>query len=155
MMWKNYVDDRTKFDEVNLINIIEKCFYIVGNGATILNGYSYHRPIGGLVVYLPIEELSGMDCFAYRTVYLPDYNTTIGYENSRVSSPERNICDYLMYPDLLEADFYLLDAMEGYYDEFENFDKVYEMMEKLNIPREKLDDWIPYMWEGSNKFARD
>lgn len=40
--------------------------------------------------------------------------------------------------------------MEGYVEEYGNFDKVYEMMSLFNILKEKLDDLIPYMRQGSN-----
>lgn len=131
-----------------VINFLSNNYKVVGLGATILNGYSYVPCTCGLTIYTPVPELDGMSCIFRRMIYLEGYNTEIGYEESNISSPERNICDYLMYPEKLGAGSYLLDAMEGYEEEFGNFDKVYEMMEKFNIPREKLDEWMDSMWVG-------
>ena len=120
---------------------------VVGLGATILNGYSTVNPFGGLKFLAPCEELNGVYSSVFEYVYLNGYNNVIGYEESNVSSPERTICDYLMYPNELNAGLYLLNTLEGYEDEFGNFDKVYEMMDKLGIQRSELDKWIPFMWD--------
>lgn len=126
----------------------------VGDTANVLNGYSYANLRNGFQVYTPNKDLDNLVTSIRRFIYLPDYNTKIGIDHN-IPSPERVICDFLMYPDKLSSSLYLLDAMEGYVEEYGNFDKVYEMMSLFNIPKEKLDDFMPYMWQGSNCGAID
>lgn len=149
-MWKCITgcSDREFINSISYdkLNCIIQDNKVIGLGATILNGYSTINPFGGLKFLATCEELNGVSSSVFEYIYLSEYNETIGYEDSNISSPERNICDYLMYPKELGADLYLLDALEGYEDEFGNFDKVYEMMDKLNIKRSELDMWIPHMW---------
>lgn len=154
-MWENLMGcsiheykDNLSEDSINsVLNYISANYKVIGLGATILNGYSYIPCTCGLPIYTDVKELDGFSSLFRKMVYLENYNTSIGYEDSNISSPERNICDYLMYPKELGANLYLLDALEGYEDEFGNFDKVYEMMNELNIPKDKLDKWIPLMWD--------
>lgn len=154
-MWENlmgcntddYLNSLSEKSVDSIIEYIVSNYKVVGVGATILNGYSYIPCIYGLTIYTSVKDLNGFSSLLRKMVYLENYNSEIGYEESNVSSPERTICDYLMYPDELNAGLYLLDTLEGYEDEFGNFDKVYEMMNKLGIQRSELDKWIPYMWD--------
>ena len=137
----------------HLTNVIENNI-VVGSSATVLNGYAYGGINAPVTVLAENKILDGLATPLRYFVYLPDYDKTTGIRNN-ITNEERTICDFLMYPKELGIGLYLLDAMEGYEEEFGNFDKVYEMMNKFGIPREKLDEWIPHMWSGGNYCATD
>ena len=127
----------------------------VGIGATVLNGYSYYDPLGNMLFHTNCEILYGFDAKLFRMVHLPNYDMNVGYEEyCSVGSPARNICDYLMYPDVLKAPLYIMDAIEGYYDEFNgDMTGVYDMMKYFGLERGLLDKWMKELWQGSNRFS--
>lgn len=128
--------------------------FVVSDTANFFNGHSYSNPSYGIEVYTSNKDLNDLRTPLRRFIYLKDYDTHTGMIGN-TPNEERTICDFLMYPKELGANLYLLDALEGYEEEYGNFDKVYEMMKIFGIPREKLDSWIPYMWSGGNEGADD
>lgn len=139
--------------EEHLLNIIDNNI-VVGNSANVLNGYAYGGINAPVSVLTENKILDGLATPLRYFIYLPNYDKTTGIRNN-ISNEERTICDFLMYPKELGIGLYLLDAMEGYEEEYGNFDKVYEMMEVFGITREKLDRWVPFMWSGGNEGADD
>lgn len=139
--------------DIHLTNVIENNI-VVGSSANVFNGYAYDGINAPVTVLAENKILDGLATPLRYFIYLPNYDKTTGIRNN-ISNEERTICDFLMYPKELGIGLYLLDAMEGYEEEFGNFDKVYEMMDKFGIPREKLDEWIPHMWLGGNYCATD
>ena len=129
---------------------------IVGKAATILNGYSYGQLLGNILVYTEVDFLDRMQVLTYRYVYLKDYNTEVGYEKYCCSSPARNICDYFMYQKELNAAMNIMDAIEGYDDDFNgDFTEVYEMMDFFKIDRKLLEEKIPLIGIGGNMYQVD
>lgn len=118
--------------------------HIIGLGAVILNGYSYENLVGNVTYLCNCKELDGVSSAVFRLVYIKDYKEPdFGFQENHVSSPERTICDFLMYPEELQADLWIYDAIEGYIEDDEtpdDFHLVYEMMEKLGIDKGLLDE---------------
>jgi hypothetical protein len=121
------------------------CGHIIGIGAVILNGYSYEHLIGRLTYLCEDERIDGLCDDVCRYIYIKDYKMPdYGFENC-ISTPERTICDLLMYPDELDAYLWLGDALEGYLEDDEtpnDFHLVYEMMEVLGVDKHLLDKAI-------------
>lgn len=144
---RDYASDELMLNMINN-NIV------VGCSAVSLLGYSSINVNYGINVYTPLKEFNGFVTKLRKFIYLPNYDINVSRLGS-LPTKEKVVCDFLMYPKELSADLYMLDALEGYYEEFGNFDKVYELMKELNIPNEKLDEWFPKMWNGSNWYADD
>lgn len=141
-----YRDNLSEDSAEAMLKYTIKNYKVVGLGASILNGYSYAPYTCCLPVYTPVKDMNDIRGFFFRFVYLEDYNEEIGYEEGNIPSPERTICDYLMYPKELHAYLYLVETLEGYEEEYNNFDRVYEMMKLFNIPKDFLSPYINDMW---------
>lgn len=124
---------------------------VVGLGANIMNGYGQQSLCGNMTFLCSIKELDGLDSGLWRFVYIKDYKDNgIGFYNNGVTTPERTICDFIMYPDELSAGLWVWDALEGYEDEYNgDWSKVYEMMDILGISRKKLDSLLDDLLEMS------
>lgn len=117
---------------------------ITGLGAVILNGYSWKWLPGNVTIAVPDERLDGFYTGYEKFIYLENYDRETGYDCC-VASPERLICDYLMYPKKLHFSADYWDLLEGYIEDEDtpdNFDKVYEMLDFFHIEREKFDDTV-------------
>lgn len=140
---ENMFDVIKNYDFSNL-NSYLSCGRIIGLGASILNGYSYESLLGGITYYCPCKELDGVSDGVSRLIYLSGYpEIELGVDCDNFTNPERTICDFLMYPEELNADLFLYDLLEGYRDDEDtpdDWNRVYEMMKKLDIPKEKLDE---------------
>ena len=134
-------------NEIDLDNLILFATdeILVSDSANVFNGYSYSDPVYGIQVYTPNEFLDGIRTPMRHFIYLPNYDTNIGYEGLRASK-ERVICDFLLYPEKLGAYQFLPDALEGYMEENGSFENVCVMMDTMGIPRSELDKWTPLMW---------
>lgn len=121
---------------------------IIGLGAIIFNGYSYENLIGNITYLSVCKNFDGLSTGVARLIYIEDYKEPdFGFEN-HVTTPERTICDFLMYPEELHADLWIYDAIEGYIDDDEtpdDFHLVYEMMEHLGIDKQLLDERLKYL----------
>lgn len=126
----------------------------VSDTANFINGYSYTNISNGIKIYTPVKALHNTITPLRRFIYLPNYNTELGIIKN-IPSKERVICDFLMYPKELSANLYLLDALEGYEEEFGSFDNIYALMDILKIPHILLNNWLPRMWSGGNYGALD
>lgn len=144
-MKESYLDLMDKFEIASKATLKEENYrvgHIIGLGANILNGYSYEQLEGHLIYLCDCAELHNLTNGISKLVYIENYKEPdFGFENC-VSTPERTICDFLMYPKELEKDFWLLDAIEGYYEEYGNFDKVYEMLNHFGISHTKFDEYV-------------
>ena len=125
----------------------------VGVSATILNGFSYKNPLGYMLFHSTNKLLDGIETVFFRFIHLENYDMQIGYEEyPSVASPERNICDYFMYPKELDACLYEMDAIEGYYEEVDgDMTSLYEMMKYFGIERSVLDEKMKHLYEGANR----
>lgn len=118
------------------------CGKIIGKGAVILNGYSYVSIIGN-ITYLTMDwkEMDEVDLYMTKYLYIPDYKMPdYGFEN-HITTPERTICDLMMYPEKLRASYWLPEILQGYMEDFEtpnNWGKVVESMKILGIKEERL-----------------
>lgn len=142
------------FDISRVASLLYKYVYrghVIGLGANILNGYSYEPAVGGLTYLSNCPELVGNINGVYQFVYIKDYREPeYGFENC-VSTPERTICDFLMYPEELEKDLWVYDAIEGYIEDDEtpdNLTEVYNMMDHFGIDRQLLDELLPELFPG-------
>lgn len=138
-------------DDVALMKLLSN-YIPVGNTANMIHGYSNSSIRSILQLYTPMKELNNCTTLLRRFIYLPNYDMTRGIKNN-YPTPERTICDFLMYPKELCSDLYLMDAIEGYKEEFGDFCKVYDMLKDFNIDKKDFDYWLDYLWEGSNSFA--
>lgn len=126
---------------------VSKVSSVVGETATIYNGYSYGDPNNTMLCRTNVRWLNGYFTGLRRFIYLANYNTVIGI-NGGFPNSERTICDFLMYPKELGAGVYMPDIMEGYNEENDgDFSKVYDMMAELGIERSKLDYWLEHLDE--------
>ena len=125
----------------------------VGVSATILNGFSYKNPLGNMLFHSTNKLLDGIETVFFRFIHLENYDMQIGYEEyPSVASPERNICDYFMYPKELDACLYEMDAIEGYYEEVDgDMTSLYEMMKYFDIERSILDEKLKNLYKGANR----
>lgn len=117
---------------------------VSGIGAVILNGYSTQWLAGNVTFITDSKELDGFYTGYEKYIYIPNYDRETGYD-CFFASPERLICDYLMYPK--ELNFYqgYWDLLEGYIDDDntpDNFDKVYDMLGHFGIDRKVFDDTV-------------
>lgn len=116
---------------------------IIGLGAIILNGYSNEYIIGNLTYLTNIKDLDGLSTGIFKLIYIKDYKEPDFGFNNHVSTPERTVCDFLMYPNELCADLWIYDILEGYLEDEDtpnDWGKVYEMMEHFGIDRCLLED---------------
>ncbi len=123
---------------------------VIGLGALILNGLSYHAVEYNLTVLSSCIEMDGIHSGLFRYEYIEDYNKFIGYEeNSHIPTPERAICNCILYTRWYS---FLGEALQFYIedDELYNEGKLIETAEKLGIPRERILDEIEevrrYVW---------
>lgn len=144
-MGETYLDLMDKFEIASNANLKDENIrigHIIGLGANILNGYSYEHLEGHLTYLCDCRELNNLFNGIATLIFIEGYKEpNFGFENC-VSTPERTICDFLMYPEELQKDLWLLDAIEGYYEEYGNFDKVYEMLDHFGIPHTEFDEYV-------------
>lgn len=144
-MFESYLESLNVSDIINNVEIQDteiRVGHIIGLGAVILNGFSYHRLEGNVTYLCNCKELDGLSTGTSKMIYIENYREPdFGFDN-HVSTPERTICDFLMYPVELKKDLYLLDIIEGYYEEYGNFDKVYEMLDHFGIPHTEFDEYV-------------
>lgn len=118
---------------------------VVGLGALILNGLSYHQPEGMITVLTNCEKFDGMEDGIYVYNYIPDYDITIGYEeDSHIPTPERAICNCLLYKN--KWYHYIWEAIQFYLEDNELGDeeKIVDTALRLGISeaeiREEIED---------------
>lgn len=119
-------------------------FTIVGIGSLVYNGLSY-SPIECCTSILCFsEEDHGWHSGIFRYIYLPDYDKSVGYEeNSSIPSPERAICDYLLYPTILpKAEVYSAIQLYEEDEELGDTSKIVETGVKLGLPKQSIIDLI-------------
>lgn len=134
-----------------LISFVMRNGIVVGFWATVLNGYSYPCFEAPLTVVTDDSFFRDYQDVVVNYVYIPSYNKSVGIVDGLTSS-ERTICDFLMYPKELGAGVYMPDIMEGYNEENSgDFSKVYDMMAELGIERCKLDYWLEHLDEYSDE----
>ena len=117
---------------------------ITGLGASILLGYSMEWLWGNVLVVAPSRSIDGLFTGCEKFVYLENYDRQTGF-NEYLPSPERLICDFLMYPEELKFNLYYWDVLEGYIDDDDtpnDFNRVYAMLDFFKIAREKFDGTV-------------
>lgn len=125
-----------------------KGFTIIGLGAAILNGLSYEPIEGNVTILAPTRDLDGFNSGFARYIYLKDYDKSVGFENSSISSMERTICDYIKYKDKLSYwDAY--EFIEFYDDEHDgDFSELYRVAEQMGIDRVDVENLINSALDG-------
>lgn len=113
---------------------------VIGLGALILNGLSYYPIEGNVTILCNYAEQDGFNSGLYKYVYIEGYRKEIGYEEfSSIPSPERAICDFLLYPDkLYNGPVY--EAIQFYEDDPDlgDLEQIVEMALKLGIEERKI-----------------
>lgn len=112
---------------------------VVGLGALILNGLSYHQPEGMITVLTSMKNFDGLEDGIYVYHYIPDYDTVVGYEDDpHIPSPERAICNCLLYKD--KWYHFIWEALQFYLEDKDlcNEEKLIETAIRLGIPKEEI-----------------
>ena len=149
MSFVDYLDE-VLFDTTGNIKIDLRQYLvgkIIGLGAVILNGYSYENLEGNISYLCNCKEFDGAFDGVCRYIYIenyrePDYGYT---EGGVIPTPERMICDFFMYPDELNFNLYVWDALIGYQDDDEtpdDFSLVFEMFDHFGLDKSKLESAI-------------
>lgn len=139
--WSGYIPrtiEHFRFYDNMFSNVV-----VVGLGALVLNGLSYHQPEGNITVLTPIKEFDGMHDGIYMYQYIPDYDTTIGYEdNAHIPTPERAICNCLLYKEI--GYHFIWEAIQFYLedDELGDEEKIVETALRLGISEEEIREEI-------------
>lgn len=139
--WSRYIPrtiEHFRFYDNMFSNVV-----VVGLGALILNGLSYHPPEGNITVLTPIKEFDGMRDGIYMYQYIPDYDTSIGYEDdAHIPTPERAICNCLLYKEI--GYHFIWEAIQFYLedDELGDEEKIVETALRLGISEEEIREEI-------------
>ncbi len=139
--WSGYIPrtiEHFRFYDNMFSNVV-----VVGLGALILNGLSYHQPEGNITVLTPMKEFDGMRDGIYMYQYIHDYDTTIGYEdNAHIPTPERAICNCLLYKEI--GYHFIWEAIQFYLEDEELGDeeKIVETALRLGISEEEIREEI-------------
>lgn len=142
----------TKNYEVILPDNILYSSKVLSHTANWLYGWSY--PVYGgsrAIVYTGNKDLDGLTTPLRILKYLENYNTKLGFNTNGFPLAERVICDYLLYPKELGADIWLCEALEGYIEDNDDFSKVVEMANSLNVSIDLLNSYIDSMYIGCNE----
>ena len=153
MSLKDYLLQNT-FELVNSASIEDLNEYLVGNiiglGALILNGYSYENLIGNITYLSNCKEMGTFDTVVTRHIYIEGYKEKdYGFEN-HIATPERMICDFIMYPEELSADLWVHNAIIGYIEDDEtpnDFHLIYEMLDHFGVDRSLFDKRVEELEE--------
>jgi len=108
------------------------------------NGMTTHRT--SPIVYAPNKYLDGIYNTKYFYVYLGDidYNNYVRQytDDLLVPTAERALVDYIRF-EKIQDEGTLLWAMQDYLDSSNcDIDKLYEVADFYNVPREEVDYWI-------------
>lgn len=125
---------------------------VLSHTANWLYGWSY--PVYGgsrAIIYTGNKDLDDLTTPLRILKYLENYDTEIGFNTNGFPLAERVICDYLLYPKELGADIWLCEALEGYIEDNDDFSKVVEMANSLNVSIDLLNSYIDSMYIGCNE----
>ena len=115
----------------------------------IFHGHSYERLYSHIYVYTPYEWLDGSETNLMKFVYLENYDRSKGYDGkSSIPNAERTICDFLMYPDKLNADLWICDEIRGYLEDHEDITPIYEMLDYFKIPHSEFEKYLDVCLDG-------
>lgn len=129
--------ERQEMVDEHFLYLYTDNYICVGICAAIMNGFTTEWLNTHLVFYIDCRELGNMDIGTMKFVYLPDYRP-----EGNVPSPEKCICDFIKYPEELNASRWLYLTMRDYEEDYEtpdNWDLVYKKAEEMGIPKEDMD----------------
>lgn len=134
----NLVDDMYKY--ISIEDSLVKGIHVVGIGALIFNGLSYCLPECNITVLTQDKDADGWFSGIYRYIYIPNYDMSIGWsEDSCVPTPERAICDYLLYPEyLIRYEVYESIIFYADDDELGDFEEIVKTGQALGISEEDV-----------------
>lgn len=135
----NLVDDMYKYIQVDS-GALKNGLHVVGIGALIFNGLSYCLPECNITVLTQDKDADRWFSGMYRYIYIPNYNTEIGWEEDIcIPTPERAICDYLLYPEYLTRQE-VYEAIQFYADDDDlgDFKEIAKTGAALGIPKEDV-----------------